>query len=576
MWVGEWGLPKRVFSVVMFVLLLTSMLTLVFNIQPVKASGTVYIRADGSVDPPDARISSVDNVTYTFTDNINDSVVIERDDIVVDGAGYTVQGTGLETGIYVDGRGGVTIRNTTISNFERGIWLYSSSNNSIADNHITANDWLGIDLYDSSDNVVYGNNMANNDFGIRLFEYSSNNTVYGNNITANHWAGIALYYSSNSTVYGNNITANSEYGIHLYDSSNNSISGNNITNNQAGIFLEEGSSYNTISGNVFLNDGLFAYGSYDNVVVDNSVNGKLLVYLENISDRIVDDAGQVILINCSNIIVENLDLSRAHVGVELWVTKNTRIAKNNITANNWAGIYLGVSSNNTVCGNNITANNWAGIYLGDSFSNTVSGNKITATESFGIWLSSSSNNSINGNSITANNYYGIYLYRSSNNTVYENNITLNYWYGIYLDGSSDNKFCHNNFINNGFQVYSQDSANLWDDGYPSGGNYWSDYSGADFYKGPYQNEAGNDGIGDTPYVIDENNTDRYSLMLPYSLLIGDINQDRTIDVSDAIMAALAFGSYPGHPKWNEQADLNKDGIVDIFDVIILANNFGKS
>ena len=54
--------------------------------------------------------------------------------------------------------------------------------------------------------------------------------------------------------------------------------------------------------------------------------------------------------------------------------------------------------------------------------------------------------------------------------------------------------------------------NIWDDDYPSGGNYWSDYTGVDEYSGPYQNETGSDGIGDTPYVIDENNQDNYPFM----------------------------------------------------------------
>jgi len=57
--------------------------------------------------------------------------------------------------------------------------------------------------------------------------------------------------------------------------------------------------------------------------------------------------------------------------------------------------------------------------------------------------------------------------------------------------------------------------NFWDNGYPSGGNYWSDYNGTDLFSGPYQNETGSDGIGDTPYGIDENNQDRYPLMKPY-------------------------------------------------------------
>ena len=55
-------------------------------------------------------------------------------------------------------------------------------------------------------------------------------------------------------------------------------------------------------------------------------------------------------------------------------------------------------------------------------------------------------------------------------------------------------------------------ANTWDDGYPSGGNYWSDYADIDQYCGPYQNETGPDGIWDHPYEIDENNIDHYPIV----------------------------------------------------------------
>jgi hypothetical protein len=65
-------------------------------------------------------------------------------------------------------------------------------------------------------------------------------------------------------------------------------------------------------------------------------------------------------------------------------------------------------------------------------------------------------------------------------------------------------------------VSSDGSPNTWDNGYASGGNYWSDYCGVDIYTGPYQNVAGSDGIGDTPYIIDANNIDHYPLMNPYS------------------------------------------------------------
>ena len=58
------------------------------------------------------------------------------------------------------------------------------------------------------------------------------------------------------------------------------------------------------------------------------------------------------------------------------------------------------------------------------------------------------------------------------------------------------------------------ASNTWDNGYPSGGNYWSDYTGNDSFSGPNQDLPGSDGIGDTPYNITgytPNDQDRYPL-----------------------------------------------------------------
>ena len=243
----------------MLTLLLTSMLTLAFNIQPVKAEGTIYIRGDGSVDPPTAPISTVDNITYTFNGNINDSIVVERDNIVVNGAGYTVQGTGSGDGIGLSGRTNVTIQNTTIKAFYDGIYLGYSSNNSVAGNNITANNWYGIWVEDSSNNNVSGNTItANNYAGIRFYS-SSYNSISGNHIT-NNWDGIVLWSSSYNSVVGNNITANINHGILLYISSNsNVIFGNNITANKDGIFLGYSPNYNSIYHNNFVDNARQVY-----------------------------------------------------------------------------------------------------------------------------------------------------------------------------------------------------------------------------------------------------------------------------------------------------------------------------
>ena len=213
----------------MLTLLLIGMLTLAFKIQPVKAERTINIRADGSVDPPTAPISTMDNVTYTFTDNIYDSIVVQKDNIVVDGAGYVLQGAGEGNGISLWARSNVTIKNIEIKAFDNGIWLCGSPNNSISGNNITDNG-DAIRLHDySNDNSISRNNIENNLAGIWLLR-SFCNSLHGNNIRVSEEYSIALLYCSNNTVFGNNVT-NNNYGIFLYDSSNNSIYHNSLVNN---------------------------------------------------------------------------------------------------------------------------------------------------------------------------------------------------------------------------------------------------------------------------------------------------------------------------------------------------------
>jgi len=135
----------------------------------------------------------------------------------------------------------------------------------------------------------------------------------------------------------------------------------------------------------------------------------------------------------------------------------------------------------------------------------------------GIFLSpTSSNNSIVRNYITNNHigiYFGIY---SDYNSIIESNL-INNDIGVDIYISSNNTFYHNGIINNADQVYIETSGspNIWDNGYPSGGNYWSDYVGEDLHSGAYQNKTNSDGIGDAPYIINCCNRDRYTLMKPY-------------------------------------------------------------
>jgi len=293
-------MKAKVITGIVLALLFIGVLTLAFNIQQVKASGTIYIRADGLIEGTD-KIINENNITYRFKNNITDSIVVERDHIVIDGAGYTLQGTGGGSpGINLTMRSNVTITNMKIDGFWSGIYL----------------------------------------------PYSSNNTISGNNITNIEVYGITLGTSDYNNITGNNISSMGNCSILLASSDNNSITKNNMTN-----------------------------------------------------------TAQAVIISGSN----NNDFSR------------------NLIANTAQGITLQLAS-------------------------------------------------------------------------------------------TGNRFFHNTFLCsfNNVHIVTSGYANVWDDGYPSGGNYWNDYNGTDLNYTQHQNETGSDGIGDTPYFIDDNNQDNFPLMNPWN------------------------------------------------------------
>ena len=235
-----------------FIMLLVLCSKVVFlpEINRVKASGTIYIRSDGTVEGTD-KIQRDGNV-YTFTRNIHGEIIVEKDKIVVDGAGYTLQGTGRK-GIDLSNRSNVTIQNVEIKEFNDGIWLYNASNNTITGNTITANNQWGIRLAGSSNNTVSGNTITNNDYGGIVFMDSDNNTISGNWISNNENYGIATQNSPNNEISENQIRLNAKGGITLDNSINNTIIENKIDENGGnGIFLTDAKGSNNINNEVIV------------------------------------------------------------------------------------------------------------------------------------------------------------------------------------------------------------------------------------------------------------------------------------------------------------------------------------
>jgi len=262
-----------------------------------------------------------------------------------------------------------------------------------------------------------------------------------------------LIMTSNNSIKGNILRNNKRHGIFLqWGPAYNLLDSNLIINNYQGIGMDGPGSINTLRNNVMINnsENFGIWGSFGELIQDidisNTVNGKPIYYWVNQTNKQVPtDAGFVAAVYSTNITVKDVVL-----------TNNTN-----------GGVLFGHTINSTI--KNVTvSNNWNGIML-------IHSDYITITES----------------TIINNKFAGIFQYDT--------------W-----PFPCNNVFYHNNFISNTHQVNR--GGGIWDNGYPSGGNYWSDYTGIDLYSGPYQNETGSDGIGDTPYL----DLDRYPLMNPWT------------------------------------------------------------
>ncbi|MBT0158625.1 hypothetical protein G4O51_01420 [Candidatus Bathyarchaeota archaeon A05DMB-2] len=489
------------------------------NFFPEQLPSGIQITSTGAVEGTDL-IQRSGNV-YTLTGDIHRTIVILRDGIVLDGAGYTLEGSGDSTGVFLQERNGVTIKNLRIKNFQYGIKFT----------------WLNYGTPATPrSNKVIGNTITNNTYGVVFYDFSSGNEVSGN------------YISDNT------------YGV---AASSNTVFRNNQFRNNGGAITENSYAVNDID-------------------TSNTVNGKPIYYWVGQHNKTVpSDAGWVVLRNCSGITVHGLSLQgNGDGGVSLYYTNGSTIISNVITKN-INGVKLTCSFNNVISDNYVGSNTEYGIYLdGASKANTISGNRIESNGKDGVsvyalgstkgnmvgqnqisgnlgngisvngaqgweiignnitlnrgagisFLYGSSSNTVNGNYI-AGNGLGVLLSDAVENTITFNAITENNGWGIELNGSQRNNLIHhNNFINNnvtGLQVriagvfdfpdfnkpptsepeppkFVAGAANIWDDG--KEGNYWSDY------RTRYPNASSKGNVGDTPFFINENNIDRYPLL----------------------------------------------------------------
>ncbi|MGB9854531.1 MAG: right-handed parallel beta-helix repeat-containing protein [Candidatus Bathyarchaeales archaeon] len=248
-----------------------------------------YIKSDGTIEPSTVPITRVKDEVYMFTGNIIDhTVVVQRDNIVINGAGFSIKQTeegrkitdwamiaiGCRPGIELINRRNVTVKNLNFEGCMTGIRLINSSTTIIAKNNFTYNN-VAITLDDSHNNTIIENNVINNygydeDHRVTcnaiIILFGSYNIITKNNISMNN-GGIFIDFDvcSGRASYSNKITmnyiaSNKNYGIYLSSNYNATVVGNIIANNKYGVMVDY-TGYSTFYHNNFINNTIQVYSS---------------------------------------------------------------------------------------------------------------------------------------------------------------------------------------------------------------------------------------------------------------------------------------------------------------------------
>jgi parallel beta-helix repeat protein len=275
----------------MFLALFTCFIASGIMVVRADASNVFFIRADGRIEPSTTMISSSDRVHYALNGNIDGSVVVERDGIILDGGGYTLQGSNVygSKGIYAFEVNNVTVQNVRIKRFDMGVCLNKTLHCAVLGSLLTENQ-RGVMVQESSNATVFDNDVFSNvRYGVLLY-YSPMNSVCNNSVT-NMSLGVWLVESDQNQLCYNEISSSNVSGVFMESSSHNLILGNGVSLNKAGLSVGY-SEQNQIIGHSFVSNSkgvVFSYALSNSVNHNNFVNNDDNVVLHESSGNKWDD-----------------------------------------------------------------------------------------------------------------------------------------------------------------------------------------------------------------------------------------------------------------------------------------------
>jgi parallel beta-helix repeat protein len=268
-------------------------------------------------------------------------------------------------------------------NYADGLSL-GANNNTLANNTCLQNGMSGIGLWRAYGNLIANNTCSDNEHGIELDD-SDFNTLDYNRCRDNYW-----------------------YNINLFGACDNVVTRNTLTGSQWGCYVTRWSA-NKIANNAFLGCGiyldLFWAATYCTIpsfpktlFVNNTVNGKaLVVWQDKAEASLIEDAGQVILINCSHVTVQDQVLNNTTIGIHLIKCREITVTNNTCRHNTIWGLYL-TDANATLATHNTFGPNELSVHLEAAW--------YIHTEEPPVFLRGNWNNSFLWNSFVDNSWHG--------------------------------------------------------------------------------------------------------------------------------------------------------------------------
>lgn len=361
-----------------------------------------------------------------------DGAVSLADGVLVHGASnVTVSNNTITANTWhavdLDGSRGVTITNNTMTGNGAAVFLRGSGGATIAHNTIHDNWGTAVWLIDSERATIIGNTMTGNGHGHARYFYNG------------QWNGVTLTRSPGATIAHNVIADNEVYALLLHRSGGATLAHNTFAGNGHGVLVHTSSGV-ALSGNVFEGGGVILWGGelgHYRLDVDepNTVNGAPLRYVADKSGvEVPAPAGQIIVVNATQVTVKGHAMTDASAGVQVAFSKNVSIADNTLTDHDDTGVGVHFSDGTTVTSNVVTGNGHAGVVLFESTRSVVQDNTVAQNGFWGLRVLYSTDGNVSRNTI-ADNVLGVHLQAGSDdNGLFANSITQND-HGVAIDRS---------------------------------------------------------------------------------------------------------------------------------------------